>query len=137
MDGVARKSSAHGIGMTQTNYVRLCLVSSPGLIRDATCATIANMPNVRLVAIVSGALSATQILQQLQFDLVLVDANLPEEEVSALLSWLGDHMPTVHKLVARTATAECDQAIAFGADAAMRRDELYTKLKLFITEVSQ
>lgn len=120
--------------MTQTMHARLCLVSTPGLIRDATCATIAMTPNVRLAAVVSGALSATQLLPHIQLDLILLDANLPEEEVAALLTWLADHVPAVRKLVARTTTAECDQALAFGADAAMRRDELPTKLGLFIAD---
>ena len=111
---------------------RLCLVSTPGLIRDATCATIAMTPNVRLVAIASGALSATQLLDHIQLELILLDANLPEEEVSALLAWLTTSLPSVHKLVARTTTAECDQALAFGADEAFQRYELTTKLALFV-----
>ena len=124
-------------GMSQTEYVRLCLISTPGLIRDATCATIAMTPNARLVVVVSGALSATQVLQHTQLDLILLDANLPEEEVAALLAWLADHLPSVRKLVARTTTAECDQARAFGADTAIRRDELTTKLALFIADMLQ
>ena len=118
-------------------YIRLGLVSTPGPIRDATCTTIANMPQVRLVVLASGALSATQRLQDLQLDLVLLDANLPEDEVSSLLTWLIDHLPGVRKVVARTTSAECDQALAFGADEAFRRDELARKLPLFIEEMSR
>lgn len=118
-------------------HTRLCLVSTPGLIRDATCATIAAMPNVRLVAITSGALTATQVLQHLQFDLVLLDANLAADEVSALLTWLSDHCPDAHRVVARSTSAECDHALAFGADAAMRRDELPAKLSAFLIDMQQ
>lgn len=114
---------------------RLCLVSTPGLIRDATCATLAAIPNVRLVAIASGALTATQMLQHLQFDLVLLDANLAADEVSALLTWLTDHCPAAHRVVARSTSAECDHALAFGADAAMRRDELVLKLGAFLADL--
>ena len=116
-------------------YARLCLVSIPGPIRDATCATIAMTPNVRLSALASGALSATQLLQHSQFDLVLLDVTLPEEEVAALLTWLADHLPAVRKVVARTTMTECDQALAFGADTAIRRDELAIKLELIIAEI--
>lgn len=122
--------------MTRTMHARLCLISTPGLICDATCATIARIPRARLVAVISGALSATQLLQHIQLDLVLLDVNLSGEEVSALLAWLADHLPNVRKVVARTTTAECDRAIAFGADEVMRRDELATKLELFIANMS-
>ena len=117
-------------------YVRLGLVSIPGLVRDATCATIASLPDVRIVVMASGALSATHHFQRLELDLVLLDANLPEDEVSALLTWLADHLPGARRVVARTTSAECDQALAFGADEAFRRDELAGKLALFIDEMS-
>ena len=116
---------------------RLGLISTPGPIRDATCATIAGLSKVRLVILASGALSATQHLQHIPLDLVLLDGNLPEEEVAALLTWLADHQPAVRKVVARATTAECDQARAFGADEAFRRDELATKLELFIQAMSR
>ena len=114
---------------------RLGLVSTPGSIREATCATIAGIVPVRLVILASGALSATQNLQHIELDLILLDTNLPDEEVAALLTWLSDHMPTVYKVVARSTAAECDQARAFGADEAFRRDELATKLELFIDQM--
>ena len=114
---------------------RLCLVSAPGLICDATCATIATIPRARLVAVVAGALSATQRLHQLKPDLILLDANLPTDEVSALLAWLAEHCPTLPKVVARTTTAECHQALAFGAQQAFRRDELATQLGSFIDKI--
>ena len=121
--------------MTQTTHARLCLVSTPGPICDATCATIARIPRARLVAVVSGALSATQLLPHTHIDLLLLDVNLPGEEVTALLTWLADHVPGVHKFVARMSTAECEQALAFGADAAIRRDELAVKLGMFIADM--
>ena len=115
---------------------RLCLVSTPGPIRDTTCATLAGMPKVRLVILASGALSATQLLQRIQVDFVVLDANLPEEEVAALLTWLADYQPNVRKLVARTTLTECNQARAFGADEAFRRDEFSDKLTAFIAKMS-
>ena len=127
-----RTSAAAQEGASNPMDVRLCLVSTPGPICDATCATIAATPNMRLVAMASGALSATQRLQLVPIDLILLDANLPEDEVTALLIWLADHVPNVRSVVARATTADCNQALAFGADAAIRRDELAAKLRLAI-----
>lgn len=115
--------------------VRLCLISTPGPICDATCATLAHTAHVKLVAIASGALSATQLLQHVEADLVLLDTNLPEEEVHAMLQWLAGHFPTVRTLVTTLTSGRMHQALAFGADIAVRRDELPEKLKLFINHL--
>ena len=116
-------------------HTRLCLVSVPGPICDATCATIATVPHARLVILAPGALSATRLLHQTRADLVLLDVNIPRDEVLALLTWLTEHIPDICTIVARSTSAECDQARAFGADEAMRRDELSTRLGLYIAEM--
>lgn len=108
--------------------MRVGLVSAPGTIRNSTCATIVNTPNLHLVVVVSGALSATQVVQGAQLDLILFDANIPEDEMSALLNWLSDHLPSVRTLAARMTSERCRQAIALGADDAVRRDELPQRL---------
>ena len=117
----------------EAGWIRLGLVSQPGPICDATCATLARTPRLRLVAIAHGALSATQMLQRLELDLILLDANLPEDEVVALLHWLTDQEKTdqektVKILVATATSGLLHQALAFGADDAVRRDELPAKL---------
>jgi DNA-binding NarL/FixJ family response regulator len=118
-------------------HIRLCLVSTPGPICDATCATIAATPNVRIVALADGALMATHEISRVKHDVIILDANLPDGEVAALMSWIGENLETVRTVVVRTTTAECRQALAFGADAAMRRDELAIQLGLFIASLLQ
>jgi DNA-binding NarL/FixJ family response regulator len=112
----------------QRTWLRMYLVSAPGPICEATCATLAHAAHIRLVALASGALSATQLLQHVQPDLILLDANLPEEEMLALLRWLNDNYPNVHSLVATLTTQLVNQALAHGAENAFRRDELPSKL---------
>lgn len=113
-------------------WIRLGLVSQPGPICDATCATLARTSNLRLVAIAPGALSATQILQRVELDLILLDANLPEAEVVALLHWLTDQEKKIKVVVATVNSGLLDQALACGADDAMRRDELSAKLVMIV-----
>ncbi len=123
------------IAKQQNTWVRLCLISAPGPICDATCATLAHTARVKLVAIASGALSATKVVQQVQPDLVLLDANIPEEESFALVQWLTDNCPHVPSLVATLSSAQLHQALAFGASAAVRRDELPSKLVMLVDEL--
>lgn len=115
--------------------LRLCLVSAPGLVRDATCVSIAIIPYVRLVALAEGALSATQQLPHAQADLVLLDANVPDAEVCAFLNWLGGSPHDARTVVARTTSYGCREALAFGADVSVRRDELGSHLCRFATEL--
>ena len=79
--------------MVHQQKKRICLVSLPGLVQEATRAALMLLEDVTLVGIISGALSATALLPQLQPDLLVVDANLPEEEVEALLRWTQEHTP--------------------------------------------
>ena len=122
-------------GKTLPLRVRMCLVSAPGSICNATCATIAGISHARLVLIASGALSVTQSLPGMQLDLILLDANIPDDEVCVLLNWLADHAPAVRTLVARTTSDQCLQALQFGADDAVRRDELPARLTQYIVDM--
>lgn len=108
---------------------RVCLVSQPGLIQQATSATLAFLPDITLVATISGALSATALLAQLQPDLLLVDANLPEEEVEALLRWTTEHYPEVSCVVITMTSQQREQALAWGAHAAIQRANMVGQLQ--------
>lgn len=114
--------------------VHLCLISLPGAVRDATCALLARWREVKLIAIAPGALSATHLLQRHRPELLLLDANLPDEEVFALLQWRMEHCRKVRCVVATTSSEQIHQALALGADAAIRRDELPRALLSHIYE---
>jgi DNA-binding NarL/FixJ family response regulator len=115
---------------------RVLLVSLPGLVRDATYATLASLPQVSLVAAASGALSATRLLLQLQADLLLIDANLPDEEVLALLSWAKEYRPHMQCLVMTMTSQQRYQALAWGANAAIQRSDLSDRLPALLGQLS-
>lgn len=108
---------------------RVCLVSLPGLTQQATSATLAFLPEITLVATISGALSATALLPQLQPDLLLVDANLPEEEVESLLHWTTEHYPEISCVVITMTSRQREQALAWGAHAAIQRASMVSQLQ--------
>ena len=123
--------------MNRTQRIQLLLVSSPGLVCDATCITVAVTDNVQLVAIASGALTATQLLHRVQSDMILVDSSLPETEAIAFIHWLAEQQPSIPCLVATTTSAQIDQAINAGASVAVRREELPTALHQFVRDFAQ
>jgi DNA-binding NarL/FixJ family response regulator len=115
---------------------RVLLVSLPGLVQEATCATLVSFPDLVLVAITPGALSATQLLPQLRPDLLLVDVNLPEQEVQALLQWTRKRSPGLQRVVLAGTSHARDQALAWGADAAIQRADLVGQLQLVLRQIS-
>ena len=114
---------------------RVFLVSLPGLVQEATQATLMTQPDLVLVATASGALSTTQLLPQLQADLLLVDANLPLEEVRALLHWTRERCPHVQCVVMTMTSWQRDQALAWGAHATIQRANLGEQLETVINQI--
>jgi DNA-binding NarL/FixJ family response regulator len=121
--------------MTSQPKIRVFMVSMPGLVAQATRATVASIGGVALVGSATGALSATQALAQLQPDLLLVDATLPDEEVAALLQWTREHLPAAHCLVMTLTMRQRDQALAWGAHAAIQRASLASQLEVILNQL--
>ena len=114
---------------------RVCLVSLPGLVQEATRAALMSLSDVTLVGATSGALSATALLPQLQPDLLLVDANLPEEEVEALVRWTKQHYPGLPCVVMTLTSQQRGLALAWGADAAIQRASLISQLETTLNQL--
>jgi DNA-binding NarL/FixJ family response regulator len=99
----------------------LLLVSSPGIIREATTVMLESMPQVGPVELAGGALSAIEQLQNGNSHLLVVDANLPVEETASLVRWSKQHRPDTRCIVLAKGMAELEQARAAGADAVLLR----------------
>lgn len=88
----------------QLQPVRLYLVSTPGVVRDATGAILSQMRQLKLIATASGVLSAVRMLKTRRPELVLLDANLSNEEMIALLQWRMENCPNLACIVATTSS---------------------------------
>lgn len=122
--------------MTSRPQTRVLLVSLPGIVAQATRAVIASVGDMVLVGSATGALTATQMLPELQPDLLLLDATLPDEEVAALLQWCRAHSPGVHCLVMTLTTRQREQALAWGAHAAIHRASFMSELATEVGRLS-
>ena len=118
--------------MSSPKPKQVCLVSEPGLIQQATRAMLGSIPGVVVVATASGALSATALISQLQPDLLLVDANLPDEEVEALLNWTSKHYPLIQSIVMTRTSRQRSQVLDWGAHAAIPRASLSHELRVVL-----
>jgi DNA-binding NarL/FixJ family response regulator len=75
-----------------------------------------SLPQVVHVELASGALSAIEQLQNGNLYLLVIDANLPAEEVESLVRWAKQHRPDIRCIVLAKSMVELEQARAAGAD---------------------
>ena len=97
------------------------LVSTPGIIQEATTAMLNSLPQVTQVQWVSGALSAIEWLRNKDSVLLVVDANIPAEEAELLVRWAKQYHPETRCIVLVRSMVELEWARAAGADAAFLR----------------
>ena len=97
------------------------LVSTPGIIQEATTAILNSLPQVNHIQLVSGALSAIDWLRNEDFFLLVVDANIPTEEAELLVRWAKQYHPDIRCIVLVRNTNEMEQVLAVGADAVFLR----------------
>ncbi|MCA9871837.1 MAG: hypothetical protein KC487_15835 [Anaerolineae bacterium] len=111
------------------------LVSQPGIVRDATLATLGMVPGLVMVGTAPGALSATRQLRTSELDLVLTDANIPLDEVLALLQWTQTNFPALRVIVMTTTAHQRAQAISWGAHAAIQRAGMTNQLEMALQQL--
>jgi len=73
----------------------------------------------------------------LQPDLLLVDANLPDEEIQALLRWVQGHHPALPCIVMTQTSKQRAQVKAWGAHSAIPRASLIDQLELVLSQSMQ
>ena len=77
---------------------------------------------VRVVGMAAGCLSALQMVRDSGADLVVLDANLPIEDVLMFLQQLKNEGLPTQSLVLATTRSHARRAVTAGADIVFRRD---------------
>ena len=98
------------------------IASAPGIAEQSLRATLESLPSVRVVGTAAGCLSALQLVRDRQADLVVIDSNLPLEDVGELLRQLEQEGLETRSLVLAATNGQVRRALAAGADAALHRD---------------
>ena len=98
------------------------IASLPGISEQSLRATFESLPSVQIVGTASGCLSALQMVRDSQADLVVLDANLPLEDVREFLRQLEQDGLETRSFVLAATSGQVRQALVAGADAALRRD---------------
>ena len=98
------------------------LASAPGIAEQSLRATLESLPSVRVIGTAAGCLSALQMVYDMQPDLIVIDSNLPLEDVQELLRQLKQEGLETRSIVLAATSGQVRRALAAGADAALRRD---------------
>ena len=106
----------------ETARLSTVIASAPGIAEQSLRTTLESLSAVRVVGTAAGCLTALQMVRDRQVDLVVIDANLPLEEVQEFLRRLEQEGRETRVLVLTETTSDVYRALAAGADASLRRD---------------
>jgi DNA-binding NarL/FixJ family response regulator len=120
--------------MLETAHLTVVIASTPGIAEQSLRATLESLPSVQVVGTAAGCLSALQIVRDRQADLVVIDSNLPLEDVRELLRQVEQEGLETRSLVLATTNGQVRRALAAGADAALRRDASIRQLGTVVAE---
>lgn len=116
----------------ESAYLTTVLASAPGVAEQSLRATLASLPSVQVVGTAAGCLSALQMVRARQADLVVIDSNLPLEDVREFLQQLRQEGLGTRSIVLAATSGQVRHALAAGADAALRRDTSIRQLSAVV-----
>lgn len=106
------------------------VVSRPGIMQQSLRASLAAFPWVTVVASAGDGLTALGQVTQHHPGLVIIDSNLLDEEVAALLDTVKIRYPETHCLVMIRSSQRVAQLLSQGADAVALRDGTLHQLQV-------
>ena len=97
------------------------IVSRPGIMQESLRAVLATAPQIEIIKSVGDGLSALDVVREQPPHLLVIDSNLLEDEIVALLRHVKQESPTVCCLVLTESIRQEEWALTRGADAVWPR----------------
>jgi DNA-binding NarL/FixJ family response regulator len=110
------------IGSAEPTCLSTVVASAPGIMAQSLRSVLESLPLVQVIGMAAGCLSALQMIRDSNADLVVIDANLPIEDVQMLLQQIKNEELPTRSLVLATTRGHAQRALAGGADRVFRRD---------------
>lgn len=98
------------------------VVSRPGIMQQSLRTSLAACPWIAVVASFGDGLSALNHLAQFHPGILVIDSNLLDEEVDALLAAVKTRQPATRCLVLVRSSSRNEQVLIHGAHAAISRN---------------
>jgi len=120
-----------------TPPVPTIVVSRPGIMQQSLRASLAACPWIAVVASFGDGLTTMNQLARIHPGIVVIDSNLLEEEVDALIAAVKVSQPAIRCLVFLKSTQQEMRMLAAGADAVTLRDVSTPQLQAILARLVQ
>ncbi len=124
--------------------LRLMIVSLPGTWQRVLQKNIEAYPFVKFVDVVSGSLSAVQLVKQDKPDLVLIDSSIPFDDTVALVQNMKLEHPETRSIVITDTTQQRRRISQVGADYTVSSynfesqiGEIFNQVKRTLSQVTE
>jgi len=104
-----------------TQLVPTVIVSRPGIMQQALRSSLAACHGITVIASCGDGLTAVRQVAKLQPNLLVIDSNLLDEEVEALIAAVKAEQPATRCVVFVRSSQHRDRMLASGADAVTLR----------------
>ena len=112
------------------------VVSRPGIMQQSLRSWLTSCGGIVVVATSGDGLTALRQIARHRPEMLVIDANLLDEEVEALLAAAKTEHPAIRCLVLLRANQHETQIIAWGADAVAHRDEPAQELQSVVARLA-
>jgi len=113
------------------------IVSRPGIMQQSLRASLAACPGIVIVASFGDGLTALNHFAQSHPSILVIDSNLLDEEVDALLGAVKSRQPAIRCLVLVRSGLRHEQVLIHGADAVIARNGSAQELQEALLRLAQ
>jgi DNA-binding NarL/FixJ family response regulator len=110
------------------------IVSASAIMESSIRSIFHSLSSVRIIGSAAGCLSALQLVREEKPDMLVIDANLPGQELKSLLQQIKQEGLATRSLVVTTTREQERRAVAAGADKVFPRYGSNDQLNAMITE---
>lgn len=121
-DRSARQAEMSETTLQNIQPVPVVIVSRPGMMQQSLSTSLAACPWVFVVASFGDGLSTLSHLAQFHPAILVIDSNLLDEEVDALLAAVKDRQPDIRCLVLVRSSLRAKHLVTYDADAVVARN---------------
>ena len=113
------------------------IVSRPGIMQQSLRSSLAACHEIAVVASSGDGLTALHQVTLHHPGVLVIDSNLLDEEVEALIAAVKTEQPNIRCLVFLRSTQQATQMLALGADAVVHRDGSAQQLQAALARLAQ
>jgi DNA-binding NarL/FixJ family response regulator len=113
------------------------IVSRPGIMQQSLRSSLAACPVIVVVASFGDGLTTLNHLTQFNPGILIVDSNLLDEEIDALIAAVKVNQPAIRCLVFLKSTQQESRMLSAGADAVTLRDVSTPQLQAILARLVQ